>query len=79
MHIFLRQWVQNCSLKEDLLRVMPVWVKFPQLPLHLWGYRSIGKIASAIGKPLFADDCTDQKLRVSYPKVMIEVDVKKDL
>lgn len=58
---------------------MPVWVKFPQLPLRLWGEKSIGKIASALGKPLFTDECTARKLRVTYARVMIEIDVTKEL
>ncbi|KAF1896253.1 hypothetical protein Lal_00018532, partial [Lupinus albus] len=37
------------ELKEELLRVLPIWIK---LPLHLWREKSISKITSALGKPL---------------------------
>lgn len=61
------------------MRVLPIWVLFPQLPLVYWGDMSIGKIASAIGNPLLTDECTSKKLRVSYARVLIEVDVTKEL
>ncbi|KAI5396013.1 hypothetical protein KIW84_062276 [Lathyrus oleraceus] len=44
-----------------------------------WGERSIGKIASAIGTPLITDECTTNKLRVSYARVFVEVDVSAEL
>lgn len=43
------------------------------------GERSIGKIASAIGTPLITDECTTNKLRVSYARVFVEVDVSAEL
>lgn len=37
------------------------------------------KIASAIGKALMTDECTTKKLRVSYARVFIEVNVTTEL
>lgn len=75
MPLFLREWKPDFVIKEDLLRVMPLWVTFPRLPLYLWGDKSLSKIASAVGKPLMTDECTTKKLRVSYARVLVEVDV----
>lgn len=36
MPLFMRHWTSNFVLKEDFLRVMPLWVTFPRLPLNLW-------------------------------------------
>ncbi|XP_058777012.1 uncharacterized protein LOC131651365 [Vicia villosa] len=77
--IMLHDWSPKFTLQDDILRVLPIWVMFPQLPLVYWGEKSIGKIASAIGKPLMTDECTTKKLRVSYARVLIEVDVTKEL
>ncbi|XP_058732579.1 uncharacterized protein LOC131604108 [Vicia villosa] len=77
--MFLHEWTPEFQLKDDLLRVLPLWVIFPQLPLLYWGEDSIGKIASAIGKPILMDECTTKKLRVSYARVLIEVDVTIEL
>ncbi|XP_058775952.1 uncharacterized protein LOC131650248 [Vicia villosa] len=77
--ILLHEWNPRFTLQDDILRILPIWVMFPQLPLVYWGDRSIGKIASAIGKSLLTDECTAKKLRVSYARVLIEVDVTKEL
>lgn len=53
-------------MKKDLLQTMPIWVKLPQLPLHLLGVKSLNKNGSAIGTPLVIDECIANKLRVSY-------------
>lgn len=68
--MFLRHWTADFVLKDDVLRVMPIWVMFPQLPLVFWGEKSIGKIAIALGKPRMMDECTAKKLRVSYARVL---------
>lgn len=52
---------------------------FLQLPVIFWGDKSIGKIMSVIGKPLMTDECTAKTLRVSYARVLIEVDVMTEL
>jgi hypothetical protein len=57
----------------------PIWVKLPQLPLYLWGARSLSKIGSALGKPIVTDECTAHKLRVSYARMLIEMDVTQCL
>ncbi|XP_058783390.1 uncharacterized protein LOC131658072 [Vicia villosa] len=49
--ILLHEWNPKFTLQDDILRVLPIWVMFSQLPLVYWGEKSIGKIASAIGKP----------------------------
>ncbi|XP_058732852.1 uncharacterized protein LOC131604428 [Vicia villosa] len=77
--VLLHDWNPKFTLHDDILRVLPIWVMFPQLPLIYWGERSMGKIASAIGKPLMTDECTSKKLRVSYARVLVEVDVTKEL
>jgi hypothetical protein len=79
MPMLLRDWKPDFSLKKDLLRTLPIWVKLPQLPLHLWGVKSLSKIGSAIGNPLVTDECTAHKLRVSYARLLIEMDVTQAL
>jgi hypothetical protein len=75
MPMLLCDWKPDFSLERDLLRTLPIWVKLPQLPLHLWGVKSLSKIGSAIGNPLVTDECTAHKLRVSYAGLLIEMDV----
>ncbi|XP_058746852.1 uncharacterized protein LOC131619814 [Vicia villosa] len=77
--LMLREWKADFNLKRDMLRTLPLWVKLPKLPLHLWGAKSLSKIGSAIGVPLVTDECTTTKLRVSYARLLIEVDITKEM
>ncbi|XP_070018841.1 uncharacterized protein [Nicotiana sylvestris] len=53
--------------------------KFPNLPLNLWSNQALSKIGSGLGKPLYADACTTIVERISYARVLIEIDVTKPL
>ena len=57
------------------LTTMPIWVRIPNLPLRCWNNICLSKIASMIGKPIQCDDPTAQMTRVSYARVLIEVDL----
>ncbi|XP_058745862.1 uncharacterized protein LOC131618712 [Vicia villosa] len=77
--MFIHEWTPDFTMKDDMIKIVPIWVTFPQLPLVFWGEKCIGKVASVIGKPLMTDECTDKKLRVSYVRVLIEVDISTEL
>ncbi|XP_058726185.1 uncharacterized protein LOC131597508 [Vicia villosa] len=76
--LLLQEWRPDFNLKRDMLRTLPIWVKLPQLPMCLWGEKILSKIGIAIGFPLVMDECTASKLRVSYARILVEVDVTKD-
>ncbi|CAK8541602.1 unnamed protein product [Lathyrus sativus] len=73
--MLLREWKSNFNMKKDMLKTMPLWVKLFQLPLHLWGARSLSKIGSAIDAPVVTDEFTTNKLRVSYARILVEVGI----
>jgi hypothetical protein len=64
--------------KPDMSFVL-VWVHFPNLPLECWLQACLSKISGVIGKPIRCDDLTLSMSRVSFAKVMIEVDLSADL
>lgn len=77
--VIVKEWHPNYDMKEDMLRTLPIWIKLPTLPLRLWGARSLNKIGSLIGVPLVTDECTAHKLRVSYARILVEVDITRKL
>ncbi|CAK8532711.1 unnamed protein product [Lathyrus sativus] len=77
--MMLREWKPDFSMNKDMMRTVPLWVKLPQLPLHLWGAWSLSKIGSALGTPLVTDECTTNKLRVSYARILVEIDITQEL
>jgi len=63
---------------EEMSRV-PVWVKFPNLPLCCWSPVCLSKIASILGKPIQCDQLTSTLSRMSYARVLVEIDLLEEL
>ena len=63
---------------EDVSSV-PIWIKLPGLPLDCWNARALGKIVSKVGKPISTDKLTLSKERISFARVLVEVDASKDI
>ncbi|KAK1257610.1 hypothetical protein QJS04_geneDACA002455 [Acorus gramineus] len=77
--IVLRRWNRGMRLEIERLETIPLWIRFPALPLHMWGNRLISKLASAIGKPLYMDTATTNRSRVEFARVCIEVSTQTEL
>lgn len=75
----LKPWSPGFDFHSEVLRVVPLWVRFNNLPLNCWSTQSLSKIGSLVGVPLCADECTTRQLRVSYARLLIEADVTKEL
>lgn len=75
MPMIVMEWRHDFSMANDMLWLISILIKLPSFPLPLWGEQSLGKIGSAVGNPLFTDECTTVKLRVSYARLLVEVDV----
>lgn len=79
MPMRLLEWRPDFSMERDMLRALHVWVKLPQLLLYLWGEKSLEKMGSAIGTPMYTDECMKNKLMVTYARILVEVDVTQKL
>ncbi|XP_056687533.1 uncharacterized protein [Spinacia oleracea] len=73
--MIIKPWKASFDFCEESLRVIPIWVKFPNLPLNCWSTDSLSRIGSSLGVPLFADACTTQQDRISFARLLIEMDV----
>ncbi|KAK1265311.1 hypothetical protein QJS04_geneDACA022439 [Acorus gramineus] len=62
----LKKWSPSVRMEQERITSIPIWVKFPNLPLHLWTKECLGKIASSVGSPLFMDTATQMASRISY-------------
>ena len=63
---------------EDVSSV-PIWIQLPGLPLDCWNARALGKIVSKVGKPISTDKMTLSKERLSFARVLVEVDASSDI
>lgn len=64
---------------DDCFSNIPVWVKFPSLPLELFGEEALNIVASFVGKPLLTDQCTKDMTKGGYARALIEVNASQSL
>ncbi|XP_019244242.1 PREDICTED: uncharacterized protein LOC109224110 [Nicotiana attenuata] len=77
--LILKSWTEDFDLYNEVFKTIPLWVSFPNLPLNCWGRLTLSRIASGLGTPLYADECTGNASRISYSRVLIEMDISKKL
>ncbi|KAJ6365126.1 hypothetical protein OIU76_029989 [Salix suchowensis] len=61
------------------MTTLPVWVKLPNLSLKCWSTTCLSKIASALGKPIQCDMLTSSMSRLSYARILVEINLAEDL
>ena len=54
----LMKWKPGLTLSKASLHAIPVWAQFFNIPIELWTEKGLSLIASAIGKPLYANSAT---------------------
>lgn len=62
-----------------MLRLIPLWVKLPNLPFNCWGKDTLRRIRSGLGRPLYADECISLIDRISYARIPVEINVTYEL
>jgi hypothetical protein len=76
--LILRPMSEYFDFSNSEMSQVPVWLKFPNLPLKCWTPRCLSKLASVLGKPLQCDKLTATKERVSFASVLVEIDLLAD-
>ncbi|KAI3465772.1 hypothetical protein Pfo_022435 [Paulownia fortunei] len=59
--------------------IVPVWIRLPELPAHLFEKPALKAIAELIGKPLRVDEPTANKTRLSVARIYVEIDLRNAL
>jgi hypothetical protein len=77
--LILRSMPAFFDFSYSTMHTVPVWVKFPNLPLQCWSLKCLSKIASVLGKPVQSDMLTHTMSRLSYARVLVEVNLLSDL
>ncbi|XP_074283572.1 uncharacterized protein LOC141608117 [Silene latifolia] len=70
--LIVRPWIANVNLVKEEVKEVPVWVKIHNLPLKFWG-KCLPKIAGLLGKFIRSDAATEEKTRLGFSRVMVEV------
>ncbi|KAL0408137.1 UNVERIFIED_CONTAM: hypothetical protein Sradi_1748100 [Sesamum radiatum] len=67
------------GFQEDDISLTPVWATLPSLPLECWNPNALSKIGSRLGNPVAMDSLTMNMERISYARILVEVDASKEL
>ncbi|KAF7143115.1 hypothetical protein RHSIM_Rhsim05G0103400 [Rhododendron simsii] len=73
--VVLKKWEPQMSFVKDQLVKIPIWVQFFNVPLEYWTAAGLSYVASAIGRPLYADSVTAKCKRLNYARVCVEIEV----
>lgn len=74
--LYLNRWSLDFDPNLDIPSVVPVWVKLPHLPFHLWNHDAYKAIRNALGKYM---DAVEPKSNFSYTHMCVEVDLEECL
>jgi len=72
--LFLRPWYPSFDPSTAVITSAPVWVRLPNLPLHLWNLSSLEAIGNAIGKFYCRCPETEEYVRTTYARICVEMD-----
>ncbi|KAK2655060.1 hypothetical protein Ddye_008112 [Dipteronia dyeriana] len=57
--VILKKWHPRPNLSKDSYTKISVWAKLFNIPHEYWNEEGLSHIASAVGKPLYADSLTE--------------------
>lgn len=75
----MKDWRVDFCLEKEVLREIPLWIRLPNLPLSCWSDDSLSRVGSVLGTPICADECTTTQARISYARLLVEIDITKPL
>ncbi|KAL2905065.1 Bifunctional polymyxin resistance protein ArnA [Bienertia sinuspersici] len=52
-------------------------IQYSNMTLNYWGGNTLSRMSSLLGVPLYADECTTRQLRISFARILVEVDITR--
>ncbi|XP_074288077.1 uncharacterized protein LOC141613236 [Silene latifolia] len=76
--LVVKPWSESCSLLKERVKVVPIWLRLCGLPLKFWSKSSLEKLAGLLGKFVRRDAATEDKTRLGYARLLVEVQIGQD-
>ncbi|KAL9247595.1 hypothetical protein vseg_021012 [Gypsophila vaccaria] len=73
--LIVKAWTKDIELRKTTVQSVPVWVQLHDLPIKFWG-KSLPKISGLLGKYIKIDSATEQRSKLGYARVMVEMEVE---
>lgn len=71
--VIMKPWNEDLSLQKNDIKTVPIWIHLENPELKYWGDKSLFKIVGQFGKPIRVDAYTKKRNRLSYPRILIKV------
>ncbi|KAL9227818.1 hypothetical protein vseg_003466 [Gypsophila vaccaria] len=72
--LIFKAWSKDMVLQKTEVEVVPAWIQLHNLPLKFWG-KSLPKITGLVGKFIKKDVATEDRTKIGYARVMVELKV----
>lgn len=72
----VRLWQLFVESQLEDMKMIHIWVIFKKLPIELWDDEGFNIIGSSVGNQLFTDKLTQEKKRINYARICVELDIK---
>ena len=77
--LMAKPWHPDFDPLTESFNKFLVWVKIPNLPMHLWLDSIFEAIGESLGDFLYVDSITSNFLHSTYARLLVEMDLSKGL
>lgn len=77
--VVMKRWSEGQSMDIYSISKVPIWIQLPNLSPKLWSAPGLSQIGSLLGRPIEADVLTQEKARMCYARIMVEVNFNEEL
>lgn len=77
--LFLTPWFPDFDPSTAVITKIPIWVRLPNLPAHLWHISVFLAIADTLGRYLVVDSSRKENGLYTYSRICAEIDISKGL
>ncbi|XP_074293233.1 uncharacterized protein LOC141620200 [Silene latifolia] len=76
--MIVKAWHKDLGMTKEDVQSVPAWIRLHNLPLKFWE-KSLPKISSLVGKFVKNDQATEERTRLGFARVMVEMVVDQKL
>lgn len=77
--LFLSPWFPDFDPSTAVISKLPIWVRLPNLPAHLWHFAVFQGIGNTLGRFLATDTSRGETGIYTYGRICAEIDISKGL
>ena len=77
--LFLTPWFPDFDPSTAVITKLPIWVRLPNLPAHLWHFVVFQGIGDTLGRFLATDTSRGEKGIYTFGRICAEIDISKGL